>query len=240
MLDSLDVIYTDFSKAFDKCESNVLLHTLKECGVTGRLGLWLAAFLDSSTRKQAVGVEGRISSTVSVVSGVPQGTVLGPVLFLIHIRGISSSLSSGTKSSSFADDTRIWRGVRSSQDCAVLQSDLQSVYSWASTVNMMFNCSKFEWVRYGTDIAPGFQYLSPDQTPIERKDSLRDLGVSLSSDLTFKLQIEKSVTTASQMLGWGLRSFRSRSPHLLLTMFKSLVQPHLDYCGYQLIRSRST
>ena len=104
-----------------------------------------------------------------------------------------------------------------------------SLYNWANAVNMMFNCSKFEWVRYGTATAPPFQYLSPDQTPIDQKDSLWDLGVSLSSDLTFKLQIEKSVTTASQMLGWGLRSFRSRSKNLLLTMFKSLVQPHLDY-----------
>ena len=113
----MDVIFTDFSKAFDKCETNVLLHTLGDCGVKGRVGLWLAGFLDPSSRKQAVGVEGRVSSLVPVISGVPQGTVLGPVLFLVHIRGISSNLSPDTQSSSFADDTRIWRGVSSTQDC---------------------------------------------------------------------------------------------------------------------------
>ena len=231
--EAVDVIYTDFSKAFDKCETNVLLHTLRECGVKGRVGLWLAAFLDPNTRKQAVGVDGRISDLAQVISGVPQGTVLGPILFLIHIRGISSSLSPGTHSSSFADDTRIWRGVRTMEDCALLQSDLQSVYSWAETINMVFNSDKFEWVRYVVNPAsdPSFQYLSPDLTGIEKKDNLRDLGVRLSSDLSFSLQIEKVVSTSSQMVGWGMRTFRGRGSYLLLTMFKSLVQPHLDYCS---------
>ena len=113
---SVDVIYTDFSKAFDKCETNVLLHSLRDSGVKGRAGKWLAAFLNPETRKQAVGVEGRISSLANVISGIPQGTVLGPVLFLIHICEISSRLSPGTSSSSFADDTKIWKGVESKCD----------------------------------------------------------------------------------------------------------------------------
>ena len=71
---------------------------------------------------------------------------------------------------------------------------------------------------------------TPDQTAIERKDSSRDLGVRLSSDLSFNLQIEKSVTTASQLVGWALRSFRCRGSYILLTILKTLVQPHLDYC----------
>ena len=77
----VDSVYTDFAKAFDKCETGVLLHRLKECGVRGKMGQWLAAFLDPSVRKQAVGVEGRLSPLVPVVSSVPQGTVLGPLSF---------------------------------------------------------------------------------------------------------------------------------------------------------------
>ena len=95
------VIYTDFAKA------NVLLHTLKQCGVKGKIGLWLAAFLDPLSRKQEVGVEGRISPLVPVVSGAPQGTELGPILFLVHIRGINLDLSQGTSASSFSNDTRV-------------------------------------------------------------------------------------------------------------------------------------
>ena len=94
-----------------------------------------------------MGVEGRVSPLVQVLSGVPQGTVLGPVLFLVHIRGISSNLSPGTSASSFADDTRIWRGVTSISDCEHLQADLNNVYAWANDVNMDFNSTKFEWVR---------------------------------------------------------------------------------------------
>ena len=226
------MVYTDFAKAYDKCETNVLLNKLKECGVKGKMGLWLASFLDAKTRKQAVGVDSRISELMPVVSGVPQGTVLGPILFLIHISGISSSLSPNTSSCSFADDTKIWRGVQTNEDCDQLQADLQTVYSWAENVNMLFNSGKFEWIRYTVDTAsaPCFQYLAPDSSHIDQKNNLRDLGVRVSDDLSFSMQIEKVVTSASQMVGWCLRTFRGRGSRLLLTMFKSLVQPHLDYC----------
>ena len=115
----VDVVYTDFAKAFDKCETGVLLHKLKECGVRGKLGCWLAAFLDPAVRKQAVGVDGRLSELVAVLSGVPQGTVLGPCLFLIHLIDIADNLSAGTVASSFADDTRIQHVVSQVEDCEV-------------------------------------------------------------------------------------------------------------------------
>ena len=99
----VDSVYTDFAKAFDKCETGVLLQRLKDCGVRGKMGHWLAAFLDPSIRKQSVGVEGRLSPLVPVISGVPQGTVLGPCLFLVHLMGISSNISPETSASSFAE-----------------------------------------------------------------------------------------------------------------------------------------
>ena len=103
----VEAINTDFAKAFDKCETGVLLHRLKDCGVRGKMGHWLPAFLDHSVRMQAVRVEGRLSGLTSVVSGVIQGTVLGPCLFLIHLMGIANNISSETVASSFADDTRL-------------------------------------------------------------------------------------------------------------------------------------
>jgi hypothetical protein len=229
----VDVIYTDFSKAFDTVETGVLLHELKQCGVKGRVGCWLASFLDPKTRKQAVAVDGRVSPLIPVLSGVPQGTVLGPVLFLVHIRNIANGLSPGTSATSFADDTRVQRGVNSASDCSELQADLNCIYQWAGEVNMMFNSDKFECLRYWADPekAPPIQYLAPDNTPIVVKSDLRDLGVRISSNLSFSIHIENTVLAASKLVGWGLRTFGGRGRAVMLTLLKSLVQPKLDYCS---------
>ena len=103
----VDCVYLDFSKAFDKVETGVLLHKLRDAKVLWKLGCWLASFLDSSGRKQAVVVDGRISDQSPVISGVPQGTVLGPVLFLLHIADIAREVSSTTTTSSYVDNTRV-------------------------------------------------------------------------------------------------------------------------------------
>ena len=173
-----DVIYTDFSKAFDTVETGVLLHDLKECGIMGKVGCWLASFLDPRNRKQAMAVDGRVSPLTPVMSGVPQGTVLGQILFLVHIRNISKSLSEGSFATSFADDTRVQRSVKSENDCSDLQDDQNLIYQWAAQVNMRFNSEKFECLRFWADHedGPPVQYLAPNNTNIEVKSDLRDLG----------------------------------------------------------------
>ena len=229
----VDCVYLDFSKAFDKVETGVLLHKLRDARITGKTGKWLAAFLDSSHRKQAVAVEGVLSSLSPVVSGVPQGTVLGPVLFLLHIADIASHVSAETRVSSYVDDTRVQRSISDpNQDCKALQEDLQTIYNWAEKVNMTFNSEKFECVRYwpGTS-PPDFFYQAPDLTKIEEKTQLRDLGVEISSDLKFNDYISNIVTSASMMVGWAMRTFRKRSRATMMTIWKSLVQPKLDYCS---------
>ena len=147
--EGVDAVYLDFSKAFDKVETGVLLHKLRDSKVLGKVGCWLGAFLDSAHRQQAVVVEGRLSSLSPVISGVPQGTVLGPILFLIHISDIARGVSATTTTSSYVDDTRVCRSMgNSDSDCQLLQNDLTSIYDWASDVNMTFNSDKFECLRY--------------------------------------------------------------------------------------------
>ena len=144
-------------------------------------------------------VEGRVSSLSPVISGVPQGTVLGPVLFLLHISDIAKGVSASTKTSSYVDDTRATRSIKNTQsDCHTLQQDLSSIYSWASEVNMEFNSDKFECLRYWPGgQKPDFQYKSPDGSIIEEKEHLRDLGVEMASDLTFTIHIANVVTVAN-------------------------------------------
>ena len=229
----VDVIYTDYAKAFDKCEIGVLLHRLRDCGITGKVGCWLAAFLDPKVRQQAVGVDGQLSALRAVISGVPQGTVLGPVLFLVHIALMGGNISDGSDISSFADDTRLQRGIEEEEDCVNLQLDLETVYTWAEQVNMKFNQDKFEVLRFWADrsAAPDILYMAPDGSPIEEKDSTRDLGVQIDTDLTFGSQVDRAVAAGSRMAGWAIRSFRHRGREVMVTLMRCLVQPRLDYCS---------
>ena len=120
-----------------------------------------------------------------------------------------------------------------STDCLTLQQDLQTIYHWAEEVNMIFNGDKFEVLRFwpGTTPKPPSSYKDPDGNPIEEKANLRDLGVQISSDLTFSIHIENVVAAATKMVGWVLRTFRRRSRTLMLTLWKSLIQSKLDYCS---------
>ena len=230
----VDSIYLDFSKAFDKVETGVLLHKLKRMNIRGKVGRWLASFLNSDHRKQAVVVNGKMSRLSPVVSGVPQGTVLGPVLFLIHISDIADGTSPEASTSSFADDTRIRRGIKHPEtDCQALQEDLNVVYRWAEKVNMNFNADKFECLRFwpGSGNKPDIAYKGPDGTTIEEKQHLRDLGVEISSDLNFTVHIQNVITSSSKLAGWALRTFRRRSRSVMMTIWKCLVQPKMDYCS---------
>ena len=176
--EGVDAVYLDFSKAFDKVETGVLLHKLKEGKIMGKVGCWLAAFLDSAYRQQAVVVDGRISSLSPVISGVPQGTVLGPVLFLLHISDIARGVSSPTTTTSYVDDTRVSRRIVDKvADCQALQDDLGSVYQWADHVNMTFNSDKVECLRYWPrNLKPDFSYKCPDGTIIGERTSQGSWG----------------------------------------------------------------
>ena len=230
--DGVDSVYLDFSKAFDKVETGVLLHKLKDSKVLGKIGVWLARFLDSAQRQQAVAVEGRLSGLSPVISGVPQGTVLGPILFLLHISCIAREVSAGSNVSSYVDDTRVTRSIVNQSDCTTLQDDLDAIYRWALDVNMVFNGDKFEMLRFWPNKEkPATPYIDPEGNIIEEKEHLRDLGVELSSDLTFSRHIENIVSDASRLVGWIMRTFRRRSKGVMITLWKSLIQSRLDYCS---------
>jgi hypothetical protein len=226
----VDVVYLDFAKAFDKLDFNITLSKLKALGISGKIGRWIHSFLTG--RKQSVVVNGTKSPPTDVLSGVPQGSVLGPILFLILIGDINQDVAHSFISS-FADDTRIGKGVNSAEDAEQLQLDLQQVYQWAISNNMDFNTSKFELLRYGNDQDLKNQtcYKSNMKTTITEKQSVKDLGILMSNSGEFKDHISKVVGTVRDISAWILRSFKSRSPTLMLQLWKSMVIPHLDYCS---------
>jgi hypothetical protein len=135
-----DLIILDFSKAFDTVHvpHRKLLHKLNQYGIDGNLLKWISAFL--TKREQRVIVEGEFSSSVTVDSGVPQGTVLGPLLFVIHINDLPGVVSSQVRL--FADDCLLYRPINSQKDHDILQQDLKNLKTWAENWRMRFNAKK--------------------------------------------------------------------------------------------------
>ena len=225
-----DSIYLDYAKAFDKCDIGILMHKLKSLGVTGKLARWIYNFL--AGRKQQVVVNGVTSNVTDVISGVPQGTILGPILFLIYISDIGDSINSLKKV--YVDDTKVKKGIKSEEDVEDLQADLEKLYTWAKENNMVFNGTKFQVMRYGNDeeLKNNTNYFTEETSEIiERFENLRDLGVIMSDDGSFDEQIIKVVKKVRQKTGWILRTFYSRNQELMKTLYKSLVVPHVDYCS---------
>ena len=227
---AVDVIYLDFAKAFDKVDISITLCKLKSLGIDGKLGRWLHCFLTG--RSQRVIVNGAISDPKPVISGVPQGSVLGPLLFLILISDIDQDVRTSFISS-FADDTRVGHGISGEDDCHLRQQDLQAVYDWAKVNNMEFNSDKFEHLRYtprGTSVHEHI-YLADNGSPIEESDTLRDLGVTMSNDGSFSTYIKEKSAKMKSKIGWVLRTFKTREKILMMTLWKQLILGDHDYCS---------
>ena len=235
--DEVDVIYLDFAKAFDKVDHSVLLAKLNMYGVGGHAFRWIKEFL--LCRKQAVVVEGRKSSVQPVVSGVPQGTVLGPILFVLYINDLLESLRH-SKGFSFADDTKLIGAIPELSNVELLQEDLNIVMEWSRMNNMELHEQKFEVVSYtlngSRDIRelPFYpetvEYSTPKGHVISPQETVRDLGVYISNNRSWAPHIEQTVQGARKMAAWTLSAFRDRSQIVMLTLYKSMVRSKLEYC----------
>jgi ribonuclease P/MRP protein subunit RPP40 len=201
----------------------------KQQEISGKLGNWLHNFLYN--RKQYIIANGVKSSQSEVTSGVPQGTVLGPILFLILNNDINKDVLSDV--SLFADDTRIVKPVKDFDDVEDLQADLETLYLWQDQNNMKCNGNKFELLRYGRDEDLKFStnYLTPGaEEIIDNNECLRDLGVMMSDDAKFTEHVYHVCSKVCQKCGWILRTFNCRKTFFLKFMWKTLVQGHIDYC----------
>ena len=228
---NVDVLYADFSKAYDKIDHFKMLEKLKQqFGISGKLGKWIKEFLQN--RKQQVLILETKSKESKVASGSIQGSVLGPVLFLMYIRDISKNVKANIKI--FVDDTKMKNVINDENDVEELQANLDRLFDWQIENNMQFNGAKFQLLRYGhnEDIKEDTLYFTDNyENIIDRYSSLRDLGVILSEDGKFKLHIEKVAMKVRQKVGWILRSFFTRNVNHLKQLWKTLVQCHIDYCS---------
>ena len=228
-----DSIYLDYAKVDHK----LLLRKLQLYGIHPKIVKWIESFL--LDRKQAVVVDGHLSILALILSGVPQGTVLGPILFLIFINDIDQCIMHSIIRC-FADDTRISIAIRCENDVSLLQSDLYNVMRWSERNNMALHKDKFEYMCHKFNknrtlpelpfVSELYQYTVSAETSLEPVHQLRDLGILISSDLSWSPHIRAIAEKARQKASWVLSVFHTRSPTIMLTLYKSMVRSLVEYC----------
>ena len=204
-------VFFDLSKAFDTVPHHGLLNALSKIGISGSLHKWFRSYL--SGRSQQVVLDGCSSFRVPVTSGVPQGSILGPLLFSIYMNPIASlPLSSTSRLLLYADDILLYKPISSAADITTFQIDIDSVCYWISTAGLRLNASKTKLlVVYRQKKLPALQ-LSANGTRILQVPSVVYLGVTLSQDLSFSTHINNVCVKAKSQLGLLYRLFHKASP----------------------------
>lgn len=222
-----DTLYLDLSKAFDKVNHQILIHKLEQMKITGKILNWIRSFL--TNRKQIVVVNGHKSTSAKVESGVPQGTVLGPALFIIYMNNVTEYLRN-IIIQLFADDSKITTAIANLSDRTKLLNALKALLDWTSHNSMKFNEQKFQLLQIGSDDTLKIPYQCNDIT-INKSETVRDLGVLVSEDFSFKPHIAEITDNAANFASWLLRTFSTREEDVMLLLLKTYLIPRLEYCS---------
>ena len=230
-----DVVYFDFAKAFDSVSHDLILKKLKSFfNINGLLLGFIKNYLKD--RKQSVVLDNSISSALPVISGVPQGSIIGPSLFVLFLNDIPAGLTEGTSISMYADDTKIWRIIEHENDHLILQNDIDYLTDWALRNQMKFHPSKCKVLMVSNtrppliDILPQIQYYySLGNDILEYCDAEKDLGIIMNGNLNFTDHVNMLYAKANQKFGLLRRTchfidnFRIRRA-LYLTMIRSIFE----------------
>jgi hypothetical protein len=220
----VDELLLDYEKAFDTVPHRGIVVKLDAYGVDGKIKSWISEFL--SERRQRVVIDNHRSSWAKVTSGVPQGSVLGPLLFIIFINDLPDVVKNLIKL--YADDSKILAVVDDATGVSNLQKDLDGVVHWSASWGMRLNVKKCRVIHFGAKGPPQYDY-RVDQTVIESSDCERDLGVLVSADLKWKSQAEAAVGRANRILGSLRRAFQHNSVDLWRMLYILYIRPHLEF-----------
>jgi len=220
----VDVIYIDFSRAFDSVIHRKLLLKLSCLGVNGHLLNWISAFLNG--RYQCVTIDNYYSQWVEVISGVPQGSVLGPILFLLFVNDATVIWQ---HLSLYADDLKLYSDVSVDSNVDSLQSALDKLADWAQVWQLSINTEKTQVLHLGTNNPHKIYFLSGVQ--LNAVESARDLGIEIGSNYSFDIHIDSIIARAYSRIGVIFKGFVSRDLKLLKQAFTSFVRPIVEYAS---------
>ena len=225
---AVDIVYLDFAKAFNKVPIRRLLSKCAGLGIQGELLAWIEEWLTG--REQRVVLNGEASSWEPVRSGVPQGSVLGPTLFLIFINDIDSAVNvTGSVLEKFADDTKWAMVVECEEDRAIFQQGLDRLMEWSIEWQMLFNVDKCHIIHAGHKNNL-FEY-SMGGRVLEEVDYEKDVGVLLHKSFRPSMQCAKAAKKANSVLGQLSRGVSYRDKDTFMGLFTTYVRPHLEYCS---------
>ena len=224
-------VFLDISKAFDKVWHKGLLFKLKQNGIAGNVLNFLESYLES--RQQRVVLNGFYSEYTTIESGVPQGSVLGPLLFLIYINDLEKNLKCNVKF--FADDTMLYSIVHDTHTSAAdLNHDLELIRLWAYQWKMEFNPDP---TKQAAEVLFSCKRTKPSHPPIffngsevAKEEEQKHLGLILRPNLSFKKHLNEKIIKAKKYIGIIKHLSRYLPLKTLTLMYKSFVRPHLDYC----------
>ena len=218
--DTVDIIYTDLAKAFDKVSHPKLLEVIKSYGITGTLYEWIRSFLTG--RKQVVTIKQSFSSPLEVKSGVPQGSVIGPLLFIIYFDDLSRISSAATKVSMYADDAKVY-----SINPLSLQNDLDAMCRFFNRRQLELAPDKCEHVTVSKSARKNDFFI--DHNKVRQSSSVKDLGIIVAGNLRWSEHVNDIKSRAFRRCHHVLRAFTSNNIWTLLKAYTVFIRPILEY-----------
>ena len=224
---SVDCIYADFKKAFDKVPHKRLVAKVRAYGIDEDICNWIESFLES--RRQRVNVNGQSSEEDDIISGVPQGSVLGPLLFVIYINDLPELVQALLFL--FADDSKIWKGIEGNEDIVSLQQDLEIMDRWSKKWLLEFHPDKLKVLHMNLRHEEmGYKYKMGNDEVKETKHE-KDLGIIVDVRLNFEEHMEKKVKKANSIMAMIRRAFQFMDKGIFMLLYKGLVRNAMEYGG---------
>ena len=223
-------VFFDLRKAFDSVPHHLITKSLSSFGISGSLLAWFTDYL--AGRQQRVVLDGFSSSLSPVTSGVPQGSILGPLLFITFMDSLNQlPLTSNSRLILYADDIVLYKPINNQADLNLLQEDINAISKWTKEHGLSLNSSKTNILPITRSRHPLPIHLHVDNNPISVATSVKYLGVTLSSDLSWSLHVQNTARAAKRQLGFLHRQLYQATPPARHAIYKSVILPKLEYCA---------